>query len=498
MKKIFTIIAIFIQFSVFASSALAYDGSVVAPSGQTIYYNFDNTTSTITITVPGYTHYWEEYPQPTGPLVIPDSITHNGINYPVTSIGHSAFLGSIDLTSVTISNNVTSIGDRAFWNCHGMTSVSIGSGVTTIGFEAFHLCSGLTSVDIPDAVTSMGTYAFSDCYGLTSIHFGSGLTSLPSYAFWECLSLPFVYIPDVITTVGSYAFYGCSSMASVEIGSGVTYIGEGALCCGMQEVRIHTPIPPSLGYPAFVIPTGGANLYVPCGADSAYQSAAQWNRFNIFEAFPYSLSSISGDTLLGIVEVIQVPTCSNPQAVLLATANEGYHFTHWSNGSTDNPLTITLNSDTAITAFFAIDSLSVTVSINDESMGGVIGGGTYAYGDTATLTATANEGYHFEGWSITPGYQNIVTDNPLTINVTEDMAVVAYFAADNSEGIDDIATDNIKVYTLEGSIVVEGADGEMVQIFDMMGRTIRNEALPTGIYLVKVGDHPARKVAVIR
>ena len=47
-------------------------------------------------------------------------------------------------------------------------------------------------------------------------------------------------------------------------------------------------------------------------------------------------------------------------------------------------------------------------------------------------------------------------------------------------------------------IVIEGADGETVHIFDMMGRTIHNEALPIGVYMVKVGDRPARKVAVIR
>ena len=78
------------------------------------------------------------------------------------------------------------------------------------------------------------------------------------------------------------------------------------------------------------------------------------------------------------------------------------------------------------------------------------------------------------------------------------MTIIAYFAVDSTEGIDDIATDNIKVYSLGGRIVVEGADGETVHIFDMMGRTIHNEALPTGIYMVKVGDRPARQIAVIR
>ena len=66
------------------------------------------------------------------------------------------------------------------------------------------------------------------------------------------------------------------------------------------------------------------------------------------------------------------------------------------------------------------------------------------------------------------------------------------------DAISDVERPNVKVYSIDGRIVIEGADGETVHVFDMMGRTIHNEALPTGIYLVKVGDHSARKVAVIR
>ena len=597
MKKTFTIIAIFIQFCAFASSAWAYDGSVVAPSGQTIYYNFDNTSSTITITVPGYTLYWEEYPKPTGSLVIPDSITHNGINYPVTSIGYAAFRYCSGLTSVSLPSTVTFIGNDAFSNCTGLTTINVPDSVTFIGDDAFEYCSNLESIVIPDAVThigvaafrscssmisatigngvtSIGNYTFHGCTSLTNLSLGNSIFTIGSHAFSNCSSLTSVTIPDNVDTLGSSAFINCTALTTVTLGNGirsinelsfaytgltsvtipinVTSIGEKAFrdcthltsviigdgvdtigawafknctsltsvtigsgvnsiltyafmdCLQISDIYMRGSIPPTLSINPFYGVPSTANLHVPCNATAAYQNAAIWNQFNIVEALPYILSASSVDTLLGIVEVIQVPTCSNPQAELLATANEGYHFSHWSNGSTNNPLTITLNRDTSLTAYFAIDSLTVTASGNDETMGSVIGSGIYAYGDTATLLATANEGYHFEGWSITPGYLNIVTENPLTIVVTEDMSIIAYFAADNTEGIDDIATDNIKVYSCGDRIVVEGADGETLHIYDMMGREIQafkqssNQALPTGIYMVKVGDRPACKVAVIR
>ena len=61
----------------------------------------------------------------TGSVVIPASVTYDGAEYSVTSIGGAAFWNCSGLTSVTIPNSVTSIGDQAFQNCSGLTSVYI-------------------------------------------------------------------------------------------------------------------------------------------------------------------------------------------------------------------------------------------------------------------------------------------------------------------------------------------------------------------------------------
>lgn len=64
-------------------------------------------------------------------------------------------------------------------------------------------------------------------------------------------------------------------------------------------------------------------------------------------------------------------------------------------------------------------------------------------------------------------------------------------------GVNDIAEEPIRVYSRDGRIVVEGS-AEKFQVFDMAGRNLRNESLPTGVYLVKVGNHSVRKVMVVR
>ena len=81
-------------------------------------------------------------------LDIPATVTNNGINYNVTSIGADAIWGIDDLTEVSIPNSITTIGENVFWACYYMTKVTIGSGVTSIGAGAFALCEGLTEMTV--------------------------------------------------------------------------------------------------------------------------------------------------------------------------------------------------------------------------------------------------------------------------------------------------------------------------------------------------------------
>ena len=66
------------------------------------------------------------------------------------------------------------------------------------------------------------------------------------------------------------------------------------------------------------------------------------------------------------------------------------------------------------------EQIFIGTSVNDQSMGSVSGMGTYAKGETVTLTATANEGYRFVTWG------DEVTENPRT--VTAEMNGVIYSA----------------------------------------------------------------------
>ena len=76
------------------------------------------------------------------------------------------------------------------------------------------------------------------------------------------------------------------------------------------------------------------------------------------------------------------------------------------------------------------------------------------------------------------------------------------------EGVGNIALVNAKIYQSGGRIVVEGAEGYPVYLYDVVGRLLatRRETAQevlldvpaSGAYLVKIGDAPARRIVVRR
>lgn len=106
-----------------------------------------------------------------GELSIPETVSYNGVNYTVTSIGEAAFKYCRWLISVDMPNSVTIIGDEAFFGCYVLTSIDIPDCVTSIGDYAFQECDRLTSIAIPNSVISIGIGAFSFAQSLRQLPF---------------------------------------------------------------------------------------------------------------------------------------------------------------------------------------------------------------------------------------------------------------------------------------------------------------------------------------
>lgn len=297
---------------------MASDISVKNAEGVKIWYNFYESTKTASVMYKG--NYDDSYDNEyTGEVVMPSTVTYQGTEFSVTSIGSSAFRDCSSLTSVPIGKGVTSIGYKAFYGCSGLISITIPESVTSIGDCAFEGCTSMTEFDIEDRTTvlSLGSNGtsplFSDC-PLTSIYIGGKLSygTSDSYGyspfyrnttleevviadteveiydneFYGCSNLKKVSIGDGVTSIGDYAFSGCSSLESFAFGSKVQTIGQEAFsdCIKLGVLNSKSAIPPVCGTQALDdINKWNCTLNVPLANVEDYKSAEQWKEFFFIE-----------------------------------------------------------------------------------------------------------------------------------------------------------------------------------------------------------------------
>ena len=115
---------------------------------------------------------------------------------------------------------------------------------------------------------------------------------------------------------------------------------------------------------------------------------------------------------------------------VVATANTGFAFTNWTeNGnvvSTNASYTFTVNSNSTLVANFTANTYTINVSANPSNGGTVSGSGTYTYGQSCTVVATANTGFTFTNWTENG---NLVSTNANYIfTVTGNRNLVANFS----------------------------------------------------------------------
>ena len=279
----------------------------------------------------------------------------------------------------------------------------------------------------------------------------------------------------------------------------------------------------------------------------------------------YSLTVQSFNTSLGIVAGGGVYDYLDTIVVTATATAPHYFFERWSDGSTESSHSVVITGDMTLTAYFAIDTHTVSVFADSIVYGNVSGGGRYTYGTVATLTAAPYSGFQFSHWS------NGATYNPYVFAVVFDTTLTAYFYAvgepyqdtiyiydtvfmpihDTSYvivtdtltdtlsvtvhdtillhdtiylpqfiydtlyihdtlyvGVNEAETINVKVYASNRQIVVDGAEGNRVWLYDIDGRllatkqddyqSLRFDVPVSGTYLVKIGSYPARKVVIIR
>ena len=144
---------------------------------------------------------------------------------------------------------VKAVGAGAFKECY-LDSLTIGEGVETIGRDAFRENWYLKEIVLPSTLKTIGEWAFSNCDNVKRIELPASLDSIGNYAFWSV---------DNLSTVISRIQH------PFKISESVFALGDKWDYSGDTEKQIFTP--------------SSANLYVPEGTKSLYQSTEGWNMF---------------------------------------------------------------------------------------------------------------------------------------------------------------------------------------------------------------------------
>lgn len=440
-----------------------------------------------------------------GTLSIPDG---------VTKINHSSFFGCTGLTDIIIPNTVNAIDTMAFDGCTGVRSVTIGTAVDTIRSDAFVALGQLGSIKW-NAINcrSIDKRVFSGAR-IGSFVTGPGVQTIPDNLISNCpfLSLSSVTFSNSLYRIGAENFTMCASGA-LHLPASLTSIGYNSFnnCVGqISRIQCDAITPPYLE----PNPLSGGTwsfgsysvLYVPCESIQLYRSAQGWSNFDSVLG--------TGDCNCTVELIVNIPgmgTVSGGGTYVQGTSvtisaypNSGYKFERWSDGDTQRQRTIVVNEDVRLIAFFALNDTplneyTVELIANNPEMGTVSGSGTYAQGTSVAILAYPYPGYRFERWS------DGDTIPHRTIVVNEDIVLVAYFARIGNSVEDDFIND-IQIYANNNSVVIQGAEGHSVVIYNIDGRLIAaidkadyqvTRKMPSaGVYIVKIGTSIVRKIII--
>lgn len=409
--------------------------------------------------------------------------------------------------AVTLPQRTRHLAANAFAYCQNITGVTLPEGLESIGYWAFVDNQHLNNVVIPSSVTHIAPGPFVNCPALVNLSIAEGNThyymdgmmiySAGSDSLVSChksadsVFLPntlryvngfggnsnvkYVHVPDGVTTIGNEAFNG-SSLRSIDLPSHLHFIDEWAFyyCTSLTRVGMPASLD-TMGEGCFHSCSHLTSVDIPDGLRTVPKAA-------FFMCT--SLSDITWGNAVEVIDTCAFGDCSFTELTLPPTLKT-IRMTAFIGDYRGRLKRLTFSApvDTIeVDAFYSQPLRMLRLKNTVPPATTDDGYGTYGCLDGTDVDSIVVPCGSLNAW-LADSYWGQFADK---------------YVEDCNMGIGDPDANTISIYTLGGRIVVEGAEGETVRIFDITGRSIRNEALHTGVYIVKVGNRPARKVVVIK
>lgn len=457
-----------------------------------------------------------------GPLHIPDSLT---------LLGNNAFNGCSGFTGdLIIGNLISLIDDKAFYGCSGLSSLTIGNSVTSIGYESFCGCAGLSIINsIPDEAPSLGYGTFTGVSDTIKVNIPCG--SSASYIYSWTTSALFsnsnffedrldfqvrsqnnqkgsVSVQIMPTCQNSNATFNAVANIGYKFVSwsdGITDNPRNIILT--QDTVIEAIF--DLCDTIFIHDTTYVDVFVH---DTTYIDVHDTTFVDVHDT-TYVTDTITFIQLDTVTEYVYDTTYIDVHDTTFVDVHDTTYITDTMTLVQTDTVTL-IQTDTV--TFVQVDTVTVThvdtVTLVQTDTVTLIQTDTVTVTQTDTITNTVYD---------TTVVDNFIYDTTLvtdtlwltdTLYLTEYIHDTVYIHDTIYVGVDEVQAIDVKLYQRDGNIIVAGAEGMEVAVYDVMGHQyapvpctssnlegeLRIAVPASGVYLVKVGNHPARKVVVVR
>ena len=385
-------------------------------------------------------------------------------NYDVTVVGVFLQLAGGDVTIGSGSSTNSYIPTYSWYNYslsqQIYTSAEVGEAgsITAVAFKVSNSKSATRSIDLYLSHTNNSSFSGTSAWiaQATSYRVFSGEVTFAASG-WTTITLdtPFEYngTSNLLITVddntesyvsgssNSPVFYTYSTSGSTAIYKYNDYTDydpasmstAGTLLQSKNQVMLTKVVPSTEGYLS-VTPTSLTGFNTQSGTASASQNVAVIGsnlQSNLTVTAPngYEVCATQNGTYNSTLTLTPSNGSirSNVYVRLKATASAATYDDNMTLVSGTTSATVSLSG----TVSQGSVTFTITATANPTAGGTVSGAGSYAEGSTATLTATANEGYNFVNW--TKNGTQVSTNTTYSFTVTGNAAYVANFTLKSYE-----------------------------------------------------------------
>lgn len=433
-------------------------------------------------------------------------------------IGKNAFYYRTKLSSITIPDKCTAIGASAFEGCSGLSTITFGKNIATIGNKVFD-SSIINTINIyattPPVITKEVFPNISDLMAITLNVRSKALDAYKSAAVWKDM-----YVQAMENDIRTFTL----SVSSADESKGTTTQGgaydedseiliyaaakDGYKFSKWNDDNTDNPrtvkmignlsfvayFDPFVPVPTYTITTSANAVEGSVVGGGVYESGAQitlaavgntgyhftqWTDGNttnprqitvtsngLFTAqfakdpAKYTLTTSSTNASQGSAYG-QGKYEEGTSVAIFAVANDGYHFTQWHDGNTENPRTVTVSTDAMYFANFAQDPIAptlyeLTVKPANAAQGWTTEGGSYEFGKQVMIYAHPASGFVFSQWS--DGNK----ENPRFLTISGNISLTAQFVVGNPNNINTVNSSTMPTSTRKivrnGQVFIEHGD----------------------------------------